>query len=201
MLFEVDRALLMTQFPAEKIVRASREALAGIVERTEDLRFLCEVGLPQGLFQIAPPIAADQGAQPALLLDLGEDIETAELEFGELVLIGGIQQWYLFLHLGDGTVYSYSEDDAEFHPVNGDLSSLTRVLYLLRREAPRTVRLPGQPFTGPSNAEYTRAADAIRAEMETRDPISFGDRSLWLPYFGSFVDGLYPTYSTSLSES
>lgn len=127
------------------------------------------------------------------MLDLGEDVETAEPESGRLLLIGGIRHGYVFLHLGGGTIYAYSEDDAEFRPGDSDVSSLTRVLYPLRREAPRTVRTPGQPYTWPSNDEYGCAADAIRAEAETRDPIPFGDRSLWLPYFGSFVDGLYPT--------
>lgn len=198
MLFEVDRPLLMTQFPEDKIVRASREELDGVVERAEDLDFLCEVGLPQGLFQIAPPIAADAGVQASRMLDLGREVERVEMDSDVLLLIGGIQQWYLFLDVGNGTVYSCSddEDDDEFHPVHGDLSSLCRMLYLIRREAPRTSRTPGVPYTGPTNAQYQRAADAIRAGIEPRDPLPYGEKSLWLPYFGSFVDGLYPIYAS-----
>jgi len=197
-LFEVDRPLLMTQFPRDRIVRASREELEGIVERAEDLDFLCEVGLPQGLFQIAPGIAGEAGAQASRMLDLGDEVERVEMDPDVLLLIGGIQQWYVFLDLTDGTVFSCSddEDDDEFHPMNGDLSSLCRMLYLIRREAPRTIRTPGVPYTGPTNAEYARAADAIRAEIEPRDPLPYNDTSLWLPYFGSFVDGLYPVHAS-----
>jgi hypothetical protein len=203
-IFDIDRAKLATVFPATRIVRASREALSGVALRAEDVDFLVDVGLPQGLFQFAPPLAADGEPQKSLMLDLGdadEGVESGELEgVGETILLGGIQDWYLFLRLSDGVIYSFPAEGDDYYQVNGDLSSLATVLYLLEKEYPRTRRTPGVPTggpsgpSGPSNAEYQRVADLIRAEIEPRDPIPFRVGSLWPHYFMSFVDGLYPEY-------
>ncbi|WP_406287998.1 SUKH-4 family immunity protein [Embleya sp. NBC_00896] len=199
MLFDVDRDTLLEVFPEAQVIRASRDALDGIEVRAEDLDFLCEVGIPQGLFQICPPIAADGGLQRSRMLDLGDEddaVPFVDLDgVGPVVLLGGIQYWYVFLCVADGVIHSFAEDGDEYYPINGDLSALCRMLHLLEREHPRTHRTPGVPYTGPSHEEYRRAAELIRAEIEPRDPTAYADGSLWPHYFDSFTDGLYPKYT------
>ncbi|GCE00402.1 SUKH-4 family immunity protein [Embleya hyalina] len=192
MIFDIDRGRLLEAFPERRVVRASRAALAEVEGRAEDLDFLCDAGLPQGLFQIAPALAGEEGAQPSRLLDLGdpdEGVDLPELDgVGPVLLLGGIQHWYVFLHLETGRIHAFPEEGAEYCTINGDLSSLCTMLCLLEKETPRTA--PGT--RGPSNDEYARVADSVRARIEPRDPLPFQGDGLWVFYFGSYVDGLYP---------
>ncbi|MFE3203982.1 SUKH-4 family immunity protein [Embleya sp. NPDC059237] len=192
MIFDIDRGRLLEAFPERRVVRASRAALAEVEGRAEDLDFLCDVGLPQGLFQIAPALAGEEGAQLSRLLDLGdpdEGVDLPELDgVGPVLLLGGIQYWYVFLHLETGRIHAFPEDGSDYCTINGDLSSLCTMLCLLEQETPRTA--PGT--RGPSNDEYAHVADSIRARVEPHDPLPYQGDSLWVFYFGSYTDGLYP---------
>ncbi|MFF7248285.1 SUKH-4 family immunity protein [Embleya sp. NPDC008237] len=192
MIFDIDRRGLLEVFPEGRVVRASRAELAEVPGRVEDLDFLCDVGIPQGLFQMAPALAGEPGAQPSRLLDLGDPddgVDLPELDgVGPVLVLGGIQQWYIFLQLETGRIHAFADGGSEYCEINGDLSSLCTMLYLLWTRTPRTE--PGS--TGPGNEEYRRVAQSIRDRIEPLDPIPYRGENLWISYFGSYVDGLYP---------
>ncbi len=192
-------------------VRASREVLADVVHRPEDLRALCDIGFPQRPFRLAPVLTADgcavEGGRP--VVDLGDEVEMIEEESGVLLLFGAVQGWYLFLHLGDGTVHAVPDArelfDGDLRPVHTDLSSLRHLLELLHRRALKVdrERTGGDRSTPPADrstpyAELARFADGIQAEFARVDPVAFSEEesreSLWVYFFGDFRDGLYGRY-------
>ncbi|WP_328894894.1 hypothetical protein [Streptomyces sp. NBC_00236] len=75
-------------------VRASREVLADVVHRPEDLRALCDTGFPQRPFWMAPALTADgcavEGGGP--VVDLGDEVVIIEEEFGAILLFGAVQR-------------------------------------------------------------------------------------------------------------
>ncbi|MEU8508298.1 SUKH-4 family immunity protein [Streptomyces brevispora] len=196
-------------------VRASRTVLADVVSRPDDLRVLREAGLPQGPFQLAPrrglpqgpfqlapPIAADDCfVQPSRMVDLDDEVVTVEEEFGVLLLFGAVQGWYLFLHLGDGTVYAFPDELALFagdiRPMHTDLSSLRRMLVLLHRKERQVEREwtghwgHDQPL---SYSGVRRFADEVEEEFGRVDPVAFSEGSPWNHFFSDLRDGLYSTY-------
>ncbi|WP_329615353.1 SUKH-4 family immunity protein [Streptomyces brevispora] len=180
-------------------VRASRTVLADVVSRPDDLRVLCEAGLPQGPFQMAPPIAADDCfVQPSRMVDLDDEVVTVEEEFGVLLLFGAVQGWYLFIHLGDGTVYALPDEPALFagdiRPMHTDLSSLRRMLVLLHRKERQVEREwtgHDQPL---SYSGVRRFADAVEEEFGRVDPVAFSEGSPWNHFFSDLRDGLYSPY-------
>lgn len=199
MIFDVEHDRSGPAVPSAGWVRASREVLADVVRRPEDLRVLCEAGFPQGPFRMAPPIASDDcAAERSSVVDLGSEVEVAARESGDLLLFGAMQGWYLFLHLGDGTVHAFPDGialfDGDFRPVHADLSSLRHLLVLLeRRELWARHEHPGGSGGSPY-AELDRFADGVRAEFDGVDPAVFGEESPWLPFFGDIRGGLYQAY-------
>uniref|UniRef100_A0AAU2VS64 SUKH-4 family immunity protein n=1 Tax=Streptomyces sp. NBC_00008 TaxID=2903610 RepID=A0AAU2VS64_9ACTN len=186
-------------------VRASRTVLTDLVRRPEDLRALCDVGFPQSPFRMAPAIAADGcEIETSSVVDLGTDAETAELDSGDLLLFGAVQGWYLFLHLGDGTVHAFPDEmalfEGDFRPVHTDLSSLRHMLELLHRRKLLTERERTGPVVLPSpQAGLHRFADRIQAEFDGPDPLVFSlessRESLWVYFFGDLRNGMYdPVY-------
>lgn len=180
-------------------VRASRTVLADVVSRPDDLRVLCEAGLPQGPFQMAPPIAADDCfVQQSSMVDLDDEVVTVEEEFGTLLLFGAVQGWYLFLHLGNGTVYAFPDERALFagdiRPMHTDLSSLRRMLVLLHRKE-RQVEREGTGHDQPlSYSGVRRFADEVEEEFHRVDPVAFSEGGPWNYFFSDLRDGLYGTY-------
>lgn len=186
-------------------VRASRTVLTEVVRRPDDLRVLCEAGLPQSPFRMAPAIVADDcEAETSTVVDLGTDVEIAELDFGDLLLFGAVQGWYLFLHLGDGTVHAFPDEmalfEGDFRPVHTDLSSLRHMLELLHRRKLLMRREPdGSVIVGRPYAELTRFANGVRDEFDGVDPLVFSlesdQESPWIFFFADLVSGMYdPVY-------
>lgn len=74
-------------------IRASREVLAVVVHRPEDLRALCDIGFPQRPFWMAPGLAADECAfgpgRP--LVDLDDEVVVIEEEFRNILLFGDLR--------------------------------------------------------------------------------------------------------------
>ncbi|WP_371629703.1 SUKH-4 family immunity protein [Streptomyces sp. NBC_00341] len=186
-------------------VRASREALADLVRRPEDLRALCDAGFPQSPFRMVPAIAADDcEVETTSVVDLGCEAQVARLDSGDLLLFGSVQGWYLFLHLGDGTVHAFPDEmalfDGDFRPVHTDLSSLRHMLELLHRRKLLMRREPTGPvIVGRPYAELTRFADGVRDEFDGVDPLVFSlesdQESPWIFFFADLVSGMYdPVY-------
>ncbi|MFD7492566.1 SUKH-4 family immunity protein [Streptomyces sp. NPDC059832] len=180
-------------------VRASRTVLSGVVRRPDDLRVLCELGFPQGPFRMAPPLAAeDCTVERSTLVHLGDEVEVVAREFGELLLFGAVQGWYLFLHLGDGTVHAFPDEIAlfpgDFRPVHADLSSLGHLLGLLHRRKLRVARECAGGDQRAPYAELARFADGVRAEFDGADPAVFSEDSPWTYFFGDLEGGLYGAY-------
>ncbi|WP_405700465.1 SUKH-4 family immunity protein [Streptomyces sp. NBC_01383] len=185
-------------------VRASRTVLADVVRRREDLRVLCEAGFPQGPFRMAPPLAADDCVvETSSVVGLGEVVEIAELDFGDLLLFGSVQGWYLFLHLGDGTVHAYPDRMAlfvgDFRPVHTDLSSLRHMLELLHRRKLRMKRERTGPVVLSPHGELDRFADGMLEEFAGLDPLVFSEEdsreSPWIFFFADLRSGMYdPSY-------
>ncbi|MFI7361831.1 SUKH-4 family immunity protein [Streptomyces sp. NPDC050149] len=185
-------------------VRASREVLAGVVHRPEDLRALCDTGFPQRPFWMAPALAADgcavEGGRP--VVDLGDEVVVIEEEFGNILLFGAVQGWYLFLGLDDGTVHALPgelEDfEGDLRPVHTDLSSLRHLLELLHRRVLKVDREWVGGDRGAPYAELARFADGIQDEFARVDPVVFSvedfRQSPWVAFFGDIRDGLYGSY-------
>ncbi|WP_406451833.1 SUKH-4 family immunity protein [Streptomyces sp. NBC_00876] len=184
-------------------VRASRAVLADVVRRSEDLRALCETGFPQSPFRMAPALAADDCVvERTSVVDLGDEVEMIEEESGVLLLFGAVQGWYLFLHLGDGSVHAVPDEmalfDGDLRPVHTDLSSLRRMLELLHRRELEVAREPAGGDRPTPYAELDRFADGIQHEFERLDPVVFSEESdresPWVYFFGDLRGGLYGTY-------
>ncbi|MCX4966503.1 SUKH-4 family immunity protein [Streptomyces sp. NBC_00654] len=198
MIFEVGDEEPRPGVPESRWVRASPEVLAGVVRRPQDLQALCGTGFPQRPFAMAPALAADDcTVGGSRLVDLGDTVEIAEREFGDLLLFGAVQGWYLFLHLGDGTVYAYPDEVAlfpgDFRPVHTDLSSLRRVLELLLRQQLSAEGESAESWDTPY-AELARFTDRIRAEFAAADPGALSPEGPWPAFFRDIEDGLYSTY-------
>ncbi|WP_285567317.1 SUKH-4 family immunity protein [Streptomyces sp. RTGN2] len=184
-------------------VRASREVLADVVHRPDDLRALADIGFPQRPFWLAPALAADGCAvrESRPVVDLGDEVEMIEEESGVLLLFGAVQGWYLFLHLGDGTVHAVPDElelfDGDLRMVHSDLSSLRHLLELLHRRALKADSEPADDWSTPY-AELARFADGIQAEFARTDPVAFSEEesreSLWVHFFGDIRNGLYGRY-------
>ncbi|WLQ49345.1 SUKH-4 family immunity protein [Streptomyces poriferorum] len=191
-------------------VRASREVLDDVVHRPEDLRALCDIGFPQRPFWMAPVLAADGCAVAAgrPVVDLDDEVVIIEEEFGNILLFGAVQGWYLFLGLDDGTVHALPGEmelfEGDLRPVHTDLSSLRHLLELLHRRVLKVDREATgadrpAPHTGPAPyTELARFADGIQDEYARVDPVAFSGEesglSPWVPFFGDLKGGLYSTY-------
>lgn len=199
MIFDVDEERPRPDETGPRRVRASREVLGDVVRRPEDLAALCDIGFPQSPFRMAPPIVAEECTfELSSVVHLGDDVEIVECEFGDLLLFGAVQGWYLFLHLGDGTVHAIPDEIAlfsgDFRPVHSDLSSLRRLLELLYRQelsAERTY-VPGS--AGAPHRSMERFTGEMRAEFDDADPVALSADSLWPAFFRDIEDGLYATY-------
>ncbi|MFI6648282.1 SUKH-4 family immunity protein [Streptomyces sp. NPDC050529] len=185
-------------------IRASREVLADVVNRPEDLRALCDIGFPQRPFYLAPVLVADGCAVEAgrPIVDLDDEVVIIEEEFGNILLFGAVQGWYLFLGLDDGTVHAIPDElelfDGDLRPVHTDLSSLRHLLELLHR---RVLKVDREWTGGDQSAPYAeldRFADGIQAEFARVDPVAFSEEesreSPWVYFFGDLRGGLYGTY-------
>lgn len=186
-------------------VRASREVLADVVRRPEDLRALCDVGFPQSPFRMVPVIAADDcEAERTTVVDLGSEVQVARLDSGDLLLFGSVQGWYLFLHLDDGTVHAFPDEmalfEGAFRPAHTDLSSLQHMLELLHRRKLLMRREPaGAVIVGRPYAELKRFADRVKDEFDGVDPLVFSlesdQESPWVLFFADLQIGMYdPVY-------
>ncbi|MFI6949202.1 SUKH-4 family immunity protein [Streptomyces sp. NPDC050422] len=185
-------------------IRASREVLDDVVHRPEDLRALCDIGFPQRPFWMAPVLAADgcavEGGRP--IVDLDDEVVIIEEEFGNILLFGAVQGWYLFLGLDDGTVHALPGEmelfEGDLRPVHTDLSSLRHLLELLHQRVLKVGR--GEAGGDPSApyAELARFAGGIQDEFARVDPVVFCEEeareSPWVYFFGDLRDGLYGTY-------
>lgn len=192
-------------------IRASRELLADVVHRPEDLRALCDTGFPQRPFWMAPALIADdcavEGAGP--ILDLGDEVVIIEEEFGNILLFGAVQGWYFFLGLDDGTVYALPDElelfEGDLRPVHTDLSSLRHLLELLRRRVLKVDREWAGGDQSTPYAELARFADGIQDEFERVDPVVFSveesRESPWVYFFGDIRDGLYGNYYYRLGRT
>ncbi|MCX4679628.1 SUKH-4 family immunity protein [Streptomyces sp. NBC_01433] len=201
MIFDVDEECMRPDVAGSRRVRASREVLGDVVRRPEDLRALCDIGFPQSPFRMAPPIVAPECAfERSSMVHLGDAVEIAEREFGELLLFGAVQGWYLFLHLGDGTVHAFPDEIAlfpgDFRPVHSDLSSLRRLLELLYRQELSAERTYVPGATGAPSRRMERFTGEVRAEFFDADPVALSTDSLWPAFFRDIEDGLYATYCT-----
>ncbi|MFF3173884.1 SUKH-4 family immunity protein [Streptomyces sp. NPDC057900] len=202
MIFDIDGAAGSGR---SGFVRASRTVLTDVVRRPDDLRMLCDEGFPQSPFRMAPALVADDcEAEPTSVVDLGTDVEIAEADCGDLLLFGAVQGWFLFLHLGDGTVHAFPDGmalfEGDFRPVHTDLSSLRHMLELLHRRQLLTARERTGPLILPSpRAALDRFADGVEAEFDGLDPLVFSEassrESLWVYFFGDLRNGMYdPAY-------
>ncbi|MGW0934506.1 SUKH-4 family immunity protein [Streptomyces sp. NPDC002666] len=185
-------------------IRASREVLSDVVHRPEDLRALCDTGFPQSPFWMAPALVADGCVvEPILpLVDLEDEVVIIEEEFGNILLFGAVQGWYLFLGLDAGTVHALPDElalfDGDLRPMHTDLSSLRHMLELLHRGKPQTDHEGVGRNRLPRYAELDRFADGIQNEFERVDPVVFSEEesreSPWVYFFGDLRNGLYGTY-------
>ncbi|NED86188.1 hypothetical protein G3I76_39640 [Streptomyces sp. SID11233] len=202
MIFDIDGAAGIDR---SGFVRASHTVLTDVVRRPDDLRALCDAGFPQSPFRMAPAIAADGcEAERSSVVDLGAEVEIAELDSGDLLLFGAVQGWYLFLHLGDGTVHAFPDEmalfEGDFRPVHTDLSSLRHMLELLHRRKLLMRREPdGNVIVGRPYAELRRFADGVRDEFDGVDPLVFSlesdQESPWIFFFADLESGMYdPVY-------
>ncbi|TXS37152.1 SUKH-4 family immunity protein [Streptomyces sp. OR43] len=187
-----------------RYVRASREVLADVVNRPEDLRALCDIGFPQRPFHLAPVLAAVgcavEGGGP--VVDLDDEVVVIEEEFGNVLLFGAVQGWYLFLGLDDGRVYALPDEpelfDGGLRPVHTDLSSLRHLLELLHGRVLKVDREWAGGDRSAPYAELARFADGIQDEFARVDPVAFSEEeskeSPWVAFFGDLRGGLYGTY-------
>lgn len=185
-------------------IRASREVLSDVVHRPEDLRALCDIGFPQRPFWMAPVLAADGCVvgQGRPVVDLGDEVVIIEEEFGDILLFGAVQGWYLFLGLEDGSVHALPGElecfDGDLRLVHTDLSSLRHVLELLHGRALRAGRETAGGDQPALYAELARFADGVQEEFARVDPVAFSEepakQSPWVFFFGDLRDGLYGTY-------
>lgn len=200
MIFDVDEEHPRPDEAGSRRVRASREVLGDVVRRPEDLAALCDIGFPQSPFRMAPPIVAEECAfELSSVVHLGDDVEMVRCDFGDLLLFGAVQGWYLFLHLGDGTVYAIPDEIAvlpggDFRQVHSDLSSLRRLLELLYRQELSAERTYDPRSTGTPHRAMERFTGEIRAEFGDADPVALSTESLWPAFFRDIEDGLYSAY-------
>ncbi|MEU1489454.1 SUKH-4 family immunity protein [Streptomyces sp. NPDC005776] len=185
-------------------IRASREVLDDVVHRPEDLRALCDIGFPQRPFWMAPALAADgcavEGGRP--VVDLDDEVVIIEEEFGNILLLGAVQGWHLFLGLDDGTVHALPGEmelfDGDLRLVHTDLSSLRHLLELLHQRVLKVDREWAGGDQSAPYAELARFADGIQEEFARVDPVAFSEEesseSPWVFFFGDLRDGLYSTY-------
>ncbi|WP_326660370.1 SUKH-4 family immunity protein [Streptomyces sp. NBC_00385] len=187
-----------------RYIRASREVLADVVNRPEDLRALCDIGFPQRPFHLAPVLAAEGCAigEGRPVVDLDDEVVIIEEEFGNILLLGAVQGWYLFLGLDDGTVHALPDErelfEGDLRPVHTDLSSLQHLLELLHRRVLKVAREGTGADRSVPHAELDRFADGIQDEFVRVDPVVFSDEesreSPWTAFFGDLRGGLYGTY-------
>ncbi|MFG2548363.1 SUKH-4 family immunity protein [Streptomyces sp. NPDC048581] len=169
----VDRAMMESVFPPEKIVRLKADKLpSGLHESAR--RFLTEVGLPRlrnSWFMMDPGLIEEKSPNgPRLCREINHlsRYKNMPKEGADWIILGEVPYDGVILDPASGAVYCLPDNDVTVYMLNQSLDSFAYFLYLLETERPNYDFAVSEEIP-----DSEGVAAHLRESMIRIDPVSF----------------------------